>query len=866
MIGQTISRYKVLEKIGEGGMGVVYKAQDSTLDRFVALKFLPQRVVAGPDEKARFLQEAKAAAALNHPNVCTIFGVEESDGSSKFARQMFIVMEYVEGRTLRQEIGGSNAKRSLTPQRAVDIGIQIGDGLMAAHEKGIVHRDLKPENILLQKDGRAKIMDFGLARLKGASRLTKQGITMGTVGYSSPEQVQGIDADHRTDIFSFGVILYEMLAGQPPFKGDNEQVILYQIVGADAKPISSIKPDISPELWEIVQECLAKDPAERYQSAAEVCRNLRRFKHEAGKRRAISTLTRRALRVAKRYVWQTTSFILVAAVVWLGARRWGSSDRPAMRFSMNIASNTGWMISPDSRRLVYTSSNGLFVRSTDESIARSLSALGSELFFSSDGQSIAFFLEANWPFAPGKLKKLSIDGGPPMDICDVDGQIRGGWWAPDNSIFFGSTSMGIQRVPATGGIPEAVTSLDLQRGEVSHRFPQLLPDGKTLIFTVSTTGMNSFDDAVIASQRLDTGERRILLKGGSYARYVPTGHLIFARGKSLFVVPFDLESLELKREPIPFADGGMFDQTEGYAHYGFSNTGLLLYQPGGPITYDQTAASMDSLGRVFVFDRDPHPYGDARPSPDGQRLVICLTAPTSDIWVFNVRLRTFSRLTFGDGKYSAPIWTPDGKYVVYTRERRGSQGVFRKRWDGGGPEETLTESMNGQIPKSITPDGRVLAFLQDRDIWLLSMEDDRTTRPYVQSTFNEEDPAFSPDGRWMAYVSNVTGKREVYVESFPEKGATWQVSSGGGSLPMWGKTGRELYYVTASAIMLASLTLQPDFKVSSQRKLLDLKPEIRPLAFDGNRFIVLVTPPKPLGGRLEAVVDWFSELNEKFSK
>jgi len=894
MIGQTISHYKILEKLGEGGMGIVYKAQDLKLDRAVALKFLPPHLSASDPDKARFIQEAKAAAALNHPNICTIYEVAEQDGPASAdapsGRQMFIAMEFVEGKTLGE------MKDSISLRQAVDIGIQLAEGLAAAHEKGIIHRDLKPENIMMRKDERVLIMDFGLAKLRQASvasRLTKEGSTLGTTGYMSPEQVQGLDTDHRTDIFSLGVVLYELLAGRSPFKGVHETAILYEIVNEDPQPISTINPKVEPELDSIILDCMAKDPKERYQSAAEVARNLRRFKRESSRQRASRiTTTHPAFQPAlpemqiekrswKRFLWPSLVGLVAIVALYFAWRPLGKSpriERPILRFSVSLPTGAGLdfgfgfsplAISPDGKYLAYTSSDvgkrGLTLRPMDQFTAQTLPGTedAADPFFSPDGQWIAFF-------QLDKLKKISIFGGAPQEICEVKGNLRGGWWGSDNSIYYGHINKGVQRVPAGGGLPEEATFLDTANGEISHRFPQLLPDGKTLIFTIKHSSISSFNEAAIVAQRMGTRERRVLIRGGTYGRYVPAGYLVYARSKSLYAAPFDYRQLELKGPPTPILDGGMLNERSGAAGFAFSSTGLLVYVPGGPLPFaNNTLGWIDRHGRSDSLPGGSGSFYDASISPDGQKIAATLTAANDDIWVYHITRGTLTRLTFGGGNSYRPLWTHDGKYVLYCSEKGRALNIFWKPWDGSGPEERLTESLNAQTPSSLSADGQLLAFEQTGNIWILQMDNERKSWPFIQSPFNEHDAAFSPDGHLMAYASDESGKDEVYVVPFPKLGAKWQISIGGGSRPIWKRNGKELFYLKDNSVMQVDVALQPAFSWSVPRKLFDLPPSwfrIVDLAPDGQRFLVGLSRSQELRTtQLNVVLEWFRELDEKFA-
>jgi serine/threonine protein kinase len=885
MIGQTISHYKILEKLGEGGMGVVYKAQDTKLDRLVALKFLPPHLSASEQDKARFVQEAKAAAALNHPNVCSVMDIQEQD------HQMFIVMEFVEGQTLRDK--GLN----IPMKQAIEIGVQLSEGLAAAHEKGISHRDIKPENIMVRKDGRVQIMDFGLAKLRqasGASRLTKEGSTIGTIGYMSPEQVQGQETDHRTDIYSLGILLYELISGQSPYKGVHETAIIYEIVNEDPLPLSSIKPDIDPDLDAMILDCMAKDPADRFQSAAELARSLRRFKRESSRQRVSRVTTTRQVFKAgetplsnvpekadwKRFLWPAISLLMFAAALNLAWQLWNGPSktyRPVMRFSIDLPQDapiggnfsTAIDISPNGEYLVYAS----LVSGTPQLCLRRMDQLdvspiaGTEgagyPFFSPDGQWIAFQVG-------DKLKKISVFGGAPQNICSTDGLIRAGWWGSNNIIYYGHLNKGVMRVSADGGNPEAAATLDSANGEISHRFPQLLPDGKTLMFTVKLNNIATFDEAIIAAQRLDGSEKKILIRGGTYSRYLPTGHILYVRGKSFFVVPFDMDRLEVTGPPTQLFDGGWLNPFSGDATYSVSNSGVFAYVPLGSSSFDiNTVTWMDRRGNMSTLLGNPRPYFSGTISPDGQKIALGINAANDDIWVYHLTRGTTTRLTFGGGNHGFPIWTPDGKHVIYSAEKGKSPNLYRKTWDGSGNEERLTQSDQAQQPVAVSPDGKHLSFVQNGDIWILPLNGEGKPFPFIQSPADEPFAAFSSDGRWVAYTSNESGKYEVFVTSFPKREGKWQVSSRGGFLVGWSRSGRELFYVSGASLMAVDVSLQPSFDFSTPRKLCDVPSSTsgpRDISSDGQKFLLIASPTQQITAtRVNVVLEWFEELKEKFS-
>lgn len=884
MIGQVISHYKILEKLGEGGMGVVYKAEDTRLERTVALKFLPQHLLTSQQDKARFVQEAKSASSLNHPNVATVYDIDEADGS------MFIAMEFVDGMTLREKM------HAISLKQAIEIGIQLADGLAAAHERGVIHRDIKPENIMVRRDGIAQIMDFGLAKLRNASskinRLTKEGSTVGTAGYMSPEQVQGQDVDHRSDIFALGVVLYELFTGQLPFKGIHETALLYEIVNVDAAPMSSIKPEIDPTLDAIVLECLVKEPSERYQSVAEVAKELRRFKRESTRSRATRTMVAQkfdkappppelALEPPKKtptnVLWPILTGVLAIAGAVLGWMLWqtpSSAPPQVMRFPINLALTTPLVggaatvaISPDGRNLGYlATSNGtpqLFLRPIDQFASRPIAGTdnANDPFFSPDGEWIAYF-------ANSKLMKVSIFGGAPQEICDIPGFMRGAWWGDDSTIWFGHINSAIYRVPSSGGTPVEVTRLDTTGKEISHRFPQPLPGGKTVLFTIKHSNISSFDEAVIATENIETHERKTLVRGGSFGRYLPTGHIIYARGSQIFAVQFDAKAGETKGSPVPVIEGGMLIPQSGDANFTVSKSGTLVYVPEG--TLNNFAVQLvwyDRAGNRQPFIDSARAFGDGTLSPDGQKLAVALRSANDDIWVYHLARKTFTRLTFGGGNSDFPVWSPDGKRVMYLSERRREISLFWKPWDGSGVEEKLGDAngMDGTSPPAFSSDGKYIAYTKQGDIWVMSMGE-KTSQRFIQSPAYEYLPAFSRDGKWLSFTSNESGRNEVYVVPFPKGEGKWQVSTNGGFLASWPGPGKELLYLEGTNMMKVDIIPGSTFdfsiphmmfKLPSFNGFLDTTP-------DGKRFVFgEIVSGRTNITQVHVVVGWFDELKRK---
>ena len=827
MIGQTISHYKIIEKLGEGGMGVVYKAQDTKLDRFVALKFLPAHLAASEQDKARFIQEAKSAAALNHPNVCSIIDIQEHE-DPQGDKQMFIVMEFIDGQTLQEKKG------SLTQKQAIDYGIQIADGLAAAHEKGIVHRDIKPENIMIRKDGIVQVMDFGLAKLVGVSRLTKQGSTVGTLGYMSPEQVQGQETDHRSDIFSFGVLLYEMLTGRSPFNGAHESAILYEIVNVDVPPMSSIKPEIDVELDRIVLECMEKDPNERTQSIKQVSIDLNRFKRTSSRTRMSKTFStiqsvktpdkeqmpgNNATPAWKQFFWPLLTGALALVVIALFWMHWrlGNEQSTVARLVvplpkdefLNISVYLAIAISPDGTRLVYRANGQLYLRNLNSYVSTPIT--GTEYagspFFSPDSRWIGFF-------ADGRLKKVLVSGGTPIDLADAPDN-RGGVWGKDGKIVFVSTSsVGLSCISEAGGPVETITVPDSTRKERTHRWPSLLPDGKTVLFTVGEIETpDYYDDATIEAVNLETKKQTVILKGAAVARYLPNGFLVYERAGVLLAVPFDPDRLEIKGTAFPVVENVSGDGSTAATNFACSDNGTLVYVPGQTSLANLSLALIDRAGAATDLAAPPKGYIDPRISPDGKRIAVAVSAEKGfDLWVYDIARNTSSRLTF-NGTTRSPAWSPDGKRIAYYSNFEGKSSIMIRQADGSG---TAEEVLSGGIPRtyvdSWSVDGSYL-FLDKTtnsgasDIYVLPLKGDRKPWPFLATKFDEYLGTLSPNGKWLAYMSNESGAYQVYVQPFPNGEGKWQVSSEEGYEPHWSRDGKSLFYASPSkqTIMVVSV-------------------------------------------------------------
>ena len=899
MIGTSVSHYRILEKLGEGGMGIVYKAQDIKLDRFVALKFLPPHVAASSDDKARFLQEARVVASLAHPNICTIHSIEEENGKA------FIVMEYVEGKTLK------DLDQNVPLRQAIEIGTQVADGLAAAHEKGIVHRDIKPDNIMIHKDGRVQIMDFGLAKLRGVSRLTKEGTTVGTAGYMSPEQVQGHETDHRTDIFSLGVVLYELFTGESPFKGVHETAITYEIVNVDPVPLSTVKPDIDARLDAIVLECLEKEPSERYQSVAEVGKELRRFKRESSRQRVSRMTTTRGVSPAlpKQSLGHTANQIgllkfvdrvrgasgfwigisimfLVAAIVSIivyNSRTPSVSSEvirafipPPDKFVFSDALGGGHLaISPDGRTLAFValdSSCGatLWVRPLNAIAASKLTGTEGAAFpfWSPDNRYIGFF-------AHGKLKKIEATGGPATTLCDVVTP-RGGSWNQEGTIILPlDQATGISLVSDAGGMPRQITILDSARGEQTHRWPMFLPDGKHFLYLARTTAAGSggeLDALCVAS--LDGKVHKRLLTGISNVAYA-AGHLLYMRENSLMAHPFDPDALELKGDPFPISESVQFNARFSVATFSVSHTGILVYEGSSGASTPELLL-VDTKGRTIVSLGQPEVFVSARLSNDSRKIAMDLYdvgVRNSDIWLYEISRGVNTRFTFDSAVEWYPIWSPDGSHVVFSSNRKGHQDMYEKIATGAVNEQPIFESGYDKIPTDWSPDGRFILFqcpglTTKLDIWLLPVTGDRKPTVFLQTEYSESNARFSPDMKWIAYQSDESGTNQIYVRPFPGPGAKWQVSTNGGTIPRWNRNGKELFFLTDGKIMSADVNgSNSTFETGKVKLFFDPSSmggtNVRDMSGDGQTILLERPRSRQTSTPLILVVNWDTELKRK---
>jgi len=696
--GARLGPYEILSPLGEGGMGEVYRARDPRLGREIAIKVLPAELSSERERLARFEQEARSASALNHPNIVTIYEIGQADSSP------YIAMELVEGRTLRELL----AAGPLPLRKTLGIAAQVAGGLSRAHEAGIVHRDLKPENLMVSKDELVKILDFGLAKLVApasgalsgmptvARDDTRPGTVLGTVGYMSPEQASGQPLDFRSDQFSLGSILYEMATGKRAFSRGTAAETLSAIIREEPEPVSSVNPQVpAPFRW-IVERCHAKDPEERYASTRDLARDLANVREHisevSGGEAAVPAAARRRSR--ERLAWSVAALLLVAglAAVFV-ALRWKSTaplTQPLTRLTLTLppeefvteTATPVLALSPDGTKLVYSGyrrgeKRRLYLRPMDRFEATPIPGTegGTGPFFSPDGEWVGFW-------ADRKLKKVSLAGGSPLTLCDAPA-FRGASWGEGGTILFAPLPQGgLSRISAEGGKPKAFTSPDPKKNEMTHRWPQILPGGKAALFTInSLTG--DYDQARIGVVSLDTGERRTVLEGGTDARYVPTGHLVYSRGGSILAVPFDLKRLDVTGPPAPITDDVRIVGPAGFALFSHSNDGSLVYLGKNPKALERGLVWVDRKGTARPFTEARRDYSEPRLSPDGQRLAIVVGDRASwDIWMYELARGVWSRLTLG-GLNWGPVWARDGNRLAFASNRNGPVNVF---FDVRGPQ------------------------------------------------------------------------------------------------------------------------------------------------------------------------------------
>jgi len=887
--GARLGPYEILSPLGAGGMGEVFKARDTRLDRVVAVKVLPQRLSASPEVRQRFEREAKTISQLSHPHICALHDIGREGETD------YLVMEYLEGETLSERL----AKGPLPLEQTLRFGIEIVDALEKAHRQGIVHRDLKPGNIMLTKSG-VKLLDFGLAKAMAApvpkgsltalptqEGLTQEGTILGTFQYMAPEQLEGNEADARSDIFAFGSVLYEMATGKKAFSGTSQASLISSIMTAEPQPISAVQPMSPPALDHVVRRCLAKDPDDRWQSAQDVSSELKWIAEGSQAGVPAPVVARRRNR--ERLVWGTAAVTLLVALAAVTAairyaHRAAALSRP-MRSSIVLPEKTalrGVALSPDGRRLAFVAkdasgNNLLWIRPLDSLAAQPLPGTenSSFPFWSPDSRFIGFF-------ADGKLKRIDASGGPPQELCDAPVG-RGGTWNQDGVILFaplGSDSL--YRVSAGGGVATPATRLDPARGEDGHRWPFFLPDGRHFLYAVTSFGSGGQKEKIgIYAGSLDSKEETLLLRANSSVAYAPPGYLLFFRDGSLLAQPFDAAGLRIRGDPTPVAEQIQYFPQTYQVLFSVSENGLLLYQPRSAsagsrlVWFDRSGKEIGSLGALGN-------QANPRISPDGKRVALDITdskTGNTDIWIYESSRGTATRFTFDPSEETNPIWAPDASRIVLASNLGARvQDLYQKDSSGAGSQEVLLKSDAGKLPTDWSLDGRFILY-RDRDakthefgLKVLPVTGDRKPMSVVNTKGERTAGQFSPDGRWVAYSSNESGKREVVVAPFRGPGGKWQVSTAGGSEPRWRRDGRELFYLAPDGKLMAVEVKQgPKFEAGVAEPLFQTRRREHisntdlfsyDVSADGQRFLINTDVGELASSPLTVVVNWTAALKK----
>lgn len=888
--GAKLGAYEIVALLGAGGMGEVYRARDTKLGRDVALKVLPDAFAGQPDRLMRFRREAQALAALNHPSIAAIYGLEESK------ERTALVLELVEGETLADRL----RRGAILWSEALPIAKQTAEALEAAHEKGLMHRDLKPANIKITPDGKVKVLDFGLAKVfadpaedvnlsQSPTLITggsAPGMILGTAAYMSPEQARGKTVDKRADIWALGCVLYEMLTGRPAFAGDSVSEILAGVIKGEPD-WSALPADVTRRVRDLVQRCLRKDPRQRVHDAADVRIEIEEVLAQPGgiEPPAVAALSSRH-RFAS-IMLAVVAGVAIASVGWWLLSRSSVQPQGPLRLAIPVVPDTpsayqstlAPQISPDGKTIVYAvirdGTTQLMLRRLDQYEAKPVAGTegGSFPFFSSDGQWVGFFL----PNTTRELKKIPISGGSPITICSVSGTgLSGGdfvgasWGSDDRIVFVPTFQSGIWSVPSSGGTPQLVLDTDVAKDRIVYTWPQVLPDGRGILFGIGAGRLRSMDDAQVAVIEPGAKEPRIVIQGGSYARYLPTGHLVYARGGSLLAVRFDLSRLEVAGTPIPVVEGVPLNPTGGIAHYSVSNNGTLLYLPGGAVKGDNNLVLIDRKGNIKTVSQSPAFFGDSALSPDGRRVVARIFAANDDLWTLDTAQGTPLRLTSEPGDEMLPVWTPDGIRIAFGWRLGGTEKVFWKPADGTGDAEELSRGEHPRNPGSFSPDGKTLAFVEThpsrlRDIWTMPLTGDRKAQSILATNADEWAPRFSRDGRWIAYVSNETGRNEIYVRPATTAGARKQISTDGGAWPIWSHNGKEIFYINDRKLMSAAMDLQSG-SAGKVSLVLELKSQPVQSMFDvmpdDQHFLMSMTSEHPAPTHYNVILNWFEELQK----
>jgi eukaryotic-like serine/threonine-protein kinase len=884
--GTRLGPYQVLDPVGAGGMGEVYRARDTRLDRVVAIKVLPEHLSASPEIRARFEREARAVSSLNHPHICTLFDVGHQGGVD------YLVMEFLEGETLAARL----ARGPLPTPELLRVAIQIADALDKAHRQGFVHRDLKPGNVMLTKTG-AKLLDFGLARSTGLATtltdlsrsptmsraLTAEGSIVGTFQYLAPETLEGREADARSDIFAFGAMLYEMATGRRAFEGKSQASVIAAILEREPEPVSRIQPLAPPALDRLIAQCLVKDPDQRRQTMHDVLLELQ-WITEGGSKAGVPLAVSARRRVSTRLAWTVAGVALVVAagfaVGWLAHR---PAPAEPVRFFVPAPEAANAIgspkVSPDGRSIAYnvTDSTGvtrIWIRTLASLEAQPLTGTegASRPFWSPDSRFIAFM-------SGGKMRKVAATGGPAVTICESGSRGDGSWGAGGVILFDGTAVDSIRRVSASGGVATAATRIDRKRGEIGCAWPQFLPDGRHFLFLSMGAKPES---SVIRVGALGSDDSRIIATGNfSRMEFVRPGYMLFVKDRALMAQPFDPRRLKFTGEPFPLMDDvAVGGGGSSNADFSASENGVLVCR-GGVASAGSRLEWVDRTGKVLRTVSTPADYGPLSLSPDGGRIATDILAPGAnapDVWILQPSRDVSTRFTFDPAADVWPVWSPDGATLVFGTDRGGSFSIYQKPATGATDEQLLFRTGTDAAPADWSADGRYIALLELNgrtrwDIYVLSTFGDKKPIPFATTEFGEMEPRFSPDGRWIAYSSNESGRREVYLQPFPGPGGKLQVSTRAGRDPRWRRDGRELFYIAGDdKLMSVDVTPGAVLQLSTPKALFDApRPDDSILgvfggnyavAPDGQSFLIRRQVQAPVLPATTVILNWTADLKQ----
>ncbi len=885
--GTRLGPYEVLAPLGAGGMGEVYKARDTRLDRTVAIKVLPEHLSATPDLKTRFEREARAVSSLNHPHICILYDIGQQEGVD------YLVMEHIEGETLAARL----EKGPLSTPEVLRCAAEIADALDKAHRQGMVHRDLKPGNVMLTKGG-AKLLDFGLARVMApaaaglgsgsgpamlsqtptlATPLTGAGMIVGTFQYMAPEQLDGREADARSDIWAFGATVYEMATGKKAFEGHSQASLIASILKEQPRPIADLQPLTPPGLDRVVQRCLAKDPDERWQSARDLAHELK-WIADAGSKAGVPAPVAARRRSRERLTGMVAIVATLGMIVFaVGFVLRAPAQPEVVRFEIKPPSTIQFQdaprISPDGRILAYsaidsTGTSRIWIRPLSGLAAQPLAGtegIVQRPFWSPDSRYLGFF-------ADGKLKKIEVSGGPPITVCDAATGSDGAWSRGGAILYDGGASDPIMRVSASGGVPAPAALPDTSR-HLGVGWPAFLPDGRHFVYMVIG------DKSALRIGKLDSKEAREIGPADSRAEFAPQGYLLFMRGGSLVAQPFNDHALKFTGEPFPVAEP-VRGSPNGGGDFSVSKGGVLVYAVGAGQSGRLLWAGRDGRQQEVAGTANIPTLLNPALSPDTRRVAVRVLDPqarTRDIWLVDLVRSVTSRFTFEPSNENHPLWSADGSRILYFSDAPQARGIHVKSASGAGGDELILKSSDDLVPTDWSRDGRYVIYevspvTGHNEVWALPTFGDRKPFPFLQAQFNQFQGRLSPDGTWLAYMSDESGRPEVYVQTFPEHGGKWQISTSGGMDPRWRGDGKELFYLSADQrVMAVSVVTTPAFEADVPKALFPvqvLSPGLGPrthyeVTADGQRFLLAA----PLGSETlagtQVVLNWTAEARRK---